>query len=99
MICCHGTASSCGARTGNQGHTIFDYRAANLAYAATEDWTKDWVDYEVRAQGAQITVWVNGFVLSKAEDVLPLEGIFGLQCERETVEYRNISIREMRSDR
>jgi hypothetical protein len=57
----------------DQGDTVFDYRAANVAYAAV------------------------GFMLSKAEDVLPLQGIFGLQCERETVEYRNIEIREMRS--
>jgi hypothetical protein len=83
---------------GEQGDTVFDYRAANLAYAATDDWTRDWVDYEVRAQGSRITVWVNGFLLSKAEDVLPLEGVFGLQCERETVEYRNMAIRELRSD-
>jgi hypothetical protein len=78
-----------------QGDTVFDYRAANLAYAATDDWTKDWVDYEVRAQGSRISIWVNGFLLSKAEDVLPLTGVFGLQCERETVEYRDIQIREL----
>jgi hypothetical protein len=83
---------------GDQGDTVFDYRAANLAYSATDDWTRDWVDYEVRAQGSRITVWVNGFLVSKAEDVLPLEGVFGLQCERETVEYRNMAIRELRSD-
>jgi hypothetical protein len=82
--------------TGDQGDTVFDYRAANLAYAATTDWTKEWVNYEVRAQGSRIVIWVNGVLLSKAEDVLPLEGVFGLQCERETVEYRNIEIREMR---
>jgi hypothetical protein len=84
---------------GDQGDTVFDYRAANRAYAATADWTRDWVDYEVHARGSRITVWVNGFLLSKAEDVFPLQGVFGLQCERETVEYRNILIREMGSDR
>jgi len=77
-----------------QGNTMFDYHAANLAYAATEDWTSDWVNYEVQAQGSRITIWVNGFLLSQADDIAPLEGIFGLQCERETVEYRNIVIRE-----
>ena len=41
----------------------------------------------------------HGFLLSKADDVLPLVGVFGLQCERETVEYRNIQIREMPSTR
>lgn len=84
---------------GDQGDTVFDYRAANQAYAATDNWTRDWVDYEVRAQGSRISIWVNGFLLSKADDVLPLEGVFGLQCERETVEYRNIQIREMRPAR
>ena len=83
---------------GDQGDTVFDYRAANLAYAAVADWTKEWVDYEAHAVGGRITVWVNGFLLSKAEDVLPREGIFGLQCERETVEYRNILIKELRSE-
>ena len=83
------------AAGGEQGDTVFDYRAATLAYAATEDWTKDWVDYEVQARGGRVAVWVNGFLVSKAEDVLPLKGIFGLQCERESVEYRNILIREM----
>ena len=66
---------------GDQGDTVFDYRAANLAYAAINDWTRDWVDYEVRAQGSRISIWVNGFLLSKADDVLPLEGVFGLQCD------------------
>ncbi|MDH4124487.1 MAG: DUF1080 domain-containing protein [Gammaproteobacteria bacterium] len=77
-----------------QGNTMFDYRAARLAYAATADWTEDWVNYEVQAKGSRITVWVNGFLLSQADDVAPLEGYFGIQCERETVEYRNIEIRE-----
>jgi len=83
---------------GEQGDTVFDYRAATLAYSATDDWTSDWVDYEVQARGSRIAVWVNGFLVSKAEDVLPLRGVFGLQCERETVEYRNILIREMRAN-
>src|SRR5262245_29162866 len=30
--------------TNDQGDTVFDYRAANLAYAAIGDWTKEWVD-------------------------------------------------------
>ena len=38
------------AAGGEQGDTVFDYRAAALAYSATDDWTKDWVDYEVRAE-------------------------------------------------
>lgn len=79
----------------DQGDTVFDYRAANLAYAATDDWTRDWVNYEVRAEGGRIAIWVNGFLLSKAEEVLPHRGVFGLQCERETVEYRNIEIKEI----
>jgi hypothetical protein len=83
------------AAGGAQGDTVFDYRAANLAYAATDDWTRDWVDYEVRAQGSRVSIWVNGFLLSKAEDVMPLQGVFGLQCERETVEYRNMLIKEL----
>ncbi len=82
------------AAGGHQGYTVFDYRAAELAYTATPDWTKDWVNYEVQAKGGRITSWVNGVLVGKAEDVQPLEGIFGLQCERETVEYRNIYIRE-----
>lgn len=87
------------ASGGEQGDTVFDYRAAALAYSATEDWTRDWVDYEVQARGGRVTVWVNGFLVSKAEDVLPLKGIFGLQCERETVEYRNILIHETSDER
>ena len=77
-----------------QGNTMFDYHAASLAYAATEDWTREWVNYEVQAQGPVIVIRVNGFLLSLAEDIAPLEGVFGIQCERETVEYRNIEIRE-----
>lgn len=83
------------AGAAEQGDTVFDYRAATLAYAATGDWTKDWVDYEIQARGGRVAVWVNGFLVSKAEDVLPLKGTFGLQCERESVEDRNILIREM----
>ena len=77
-----------------QGNTMFDYRAANLAYAATDDWTSDWVSYQVVAKGSRITIWVNGVLLSHADDIAPLEGYFGIQCERETVEYRGIVIRE-----
>jgi len=73
---------------------MFDYRAASMAYAATENWTKDWVSYEVQANESRITIWVNGVLLSQADDIAPLEGYFGIQCERETVEYRKIEIRE-----
>jgi hypothetical protein len=82
------------AAGGHQGYTLYDFRAAELAHAATPDWTSDWVDYEVQAKGGRITSWVNGILVGRAEDVRPLEGIFGLQCERETVEYRNIYIRQ-----
>jgi hypothetical protein len=78
-----------------QGDTMFDYRAATRAYAAVKDWTKDWVSYEVRAEGGRVTSWVNGVLVSVADDVQPRRGIFGLQCERETVEYRNIEIKEL----
>lgn len=82
-----------------QGDTMFDFRAAGLAYAATGDWTKEWVNYEARAEGGRITTWVNGVLVSRAEDVQPRRGLFGLQCERETVEYRNIEIKELNPER
>lgn len=78
-----------------QGDTTFDYRAANRAYAAVKDWTKDWVSYEARAEGGRVTTWVNGVLLGVADDVQPRRGLFGLQCERETVAYRNIEIKEL----
>lgn len=78
-----------------QGDTMFDFRAANRAYAATKDWTKEWVSYEARAEGGRVSTWVNGVLVGVADDVQPRRGVFGLQCERETVEYRNIEIKEL----
>ncbi len=78
-----------------QGLTMFDYRAAELAYAAVWDVTKDWVSFEARAEGGRITTWVNGVLVGQAEDVRPLRGLLGLQCETETVEYRNIQVKEL----
>ena len=82
-----------------QGNTMFDYRAANRAYAAVNDWTKDWVSYEARAEDGRVSSWVNGVLVSVADDVQPRHGVFGLQCERETVEYRNIEIKELNRER
>jgi hypothetical protein len=78
-----------------QGPTMLDFRAAEVAFAAVDDWTTDWLNYEARAEGGRITTWVNGVLLSQADNVEPLSGLFGFQCERETVEYRNIEIKEL----
>ena len=80
-----------------QGLTMFAYRAAELAYAAVEDWTKDWVSFEARAEGGRITTWVNGVLVGQAEDVQPRRGLLGLQCETEIVEYRKIEIKDLNS--
>jgi len=34
-------------------------------------------------------------LVGQAEDVRPLRGLLGLQCETETVEYRNIQVKEL----
>jgi hypothetical protein len=41
-----------------------------------------------------MTVKMNGLVVARAENVGVLEGKFGFQCEVNTVDLRNIQVRE-----
>jgi hypothetical protein len=73
-----------------QGETTFDYNVALKAYSTVGDWTT----YEVQAFGPSMTVKMNGLVVARAENVGVLEGKFGFQCEVNTVDLRNIQVRE-----
>jgi 3-keto-disaccharide hydrolase/Carboxypeptidase regulatory-like domain len=72
-----------------QGMTMFNYDAAMKTYLPIGQW----VSYEVQAFGPTVVTKVNGLVVGRAEDVYP-KGKFGIQCEVNTVEYRNIQVRE-----
>jgi hypothetical protein len=73
-----------------QGETTFDYNVALKGYSKVGDWTT----YEVQAFGPSMTVKMNGLVVARAENVGVPKGKFGFQCEVNTVELRNIQVRE-----
>jgi hypothetical protein len=72
-----------------QGMSMFDYGAAAKAYLPIGEWSS----YEVQAFGSTMVTKMNGVVVGRAENIYP-KGSFGFQCEVNTVDLRNIQVRE-----
>jgi hypothetical protein len=72
-----------------QGMTMFNYGTATKTYLPIGDW----VSYEVQAFGSTVVAKMNGLVVGRVENVYP-KGKLGIQCEVNTVDFRNIQIRE-----
>ncbi|HUT90034.1 MAG TPA: family 16 glycoside hydrolase [Thermoguttaceae bacterium] len=65
----------------------------------------DWNDYEVRAEGARVTHFINGVKLleyTEADASIPRQGVIALQIhkgEPMEVRFRNLRIKEIRSEK
>jgi len=55
----------------------------------------DWNLYEIRAVDKQITLWVNGAVVSEFNDCEVLSGYMGLEAEGYDVEFRNVQLKRL----
>jgi hypothetical protein len=55
----------------------------------------EWNVYEIRAVGPQITLWVNGAVVSEFNDAEVLKGYLGLEAEGYNVEFRNVRLKKL----
>ena len=55
----------------------------------------DWNLYEIRAVDKQITLWVNGAVVSEFNDCEVLSGYMGLEAEGYAVEFRNVQLKRL----
>jgi hypothetical protein len=53
----------------------------------------EWNTYELRAQGKQITLWINGAVTSELKECDVPRGYIGLEAEGYRVEYRNVQVK------
>jgi hypothetical protein len=53
----------------------------------------EWNTYEVRCQGPQITLWVNGEVSSEFTAPEVLKGYLGLEAEGFRIEFRNLKLK------
>ena len=55
----------------------------------------EWNIYEIRAMGRQITLWVNGAVVSEFSECEVSRGYIGLEAEGYRVEFRNVRLKRL----
>ena len=55
----------------------------------------EWNVYEIRASGRQITLWVNGTVVSEFHDCEVAGGYVGIEAEGYRVEFRNVRLKRL----
>ncbi|MEX2600070.1 MAG: DUF1080 domain-containing protein [Balneolaceae bacterium] len=55
----------------------------------------EWQTIEIEADGDSLTVWLNGSLVTRAENIVNPTGYIGLQGETGIVEFRSIEIREL----
>jgi hypothetical protein len=70
----------------------------NLRQKMTENRVKpagEWNTYEIRADGRQITLWVNGAVTNEFTDCEVPNGYVGLEAEGYRVEFRNVQLKRL----
>jgi hypothetical protein len=56
----------------------------------------EWNVFEFKAQGPDITAWVNGAVVSEKKDFAVLKGYVGLEAEGFRIEFRNLKLKELK---
>jgi hypothetical protein len=68
----------------------------NLRQGMTENRVKpagEWNIYELRAEGREITLWVNGAITNEFKECEVPRGYLGLEAEGFRVEYRNVLVK------
>ena len=59
----------------------------------------EWNEYEIRCEGRNIRLWVNGAVTSEFADCEVPKGYIGLEAEGYPIEFRNIRIKPLKARR
>lgn len=72
------------------GETTFD---SNAALAAAKP-TREWQTIDIDARGDQLTVRLNGSLVTRASNIVNPRGHIGIQGETGVLEYRTIAIRQ-----
>ena len=93
------------AQVGPAGGFIFgvgevngERKRVNLRESLKEDRIKpagEWNTVEVTAQGAKLTSWVNGAVVSEWDQCPLLKGHIGLEGEGFKIEFRNLKLKNL----
>jgi hypothetical protein len=79
-------------RHGNPGGTTnFDSAAAMQSARKTGEWQT----IEIEARGGELTVTLNGVVVTRATSIVNPTGNIGIQAEAGIVEYRSIQVLEL----
>jgi hypothetical protein len=73
------------------GDTALDREAVNAAFTGTGEWQL----LEIDAAGTEVTVRLNGTVVTRASDIADVEGSIGIQSETSAVEFRRIDIQRL----
>ncbi|MCZ6793023.1 MAG: DUF1080 domain-containing protein [Planctomycetota bacterium] len=57
--------------------------------------TGEWSSYEITCRGEELTVKLNGGLITTARDIKKLRGHVGIQAEKGLLEFRNIRLTEL----
>ena len=83
-------------RTGALYNRLSSNRWAARAVSPRDGRPGYWNDYRIMVEGPRITIWLNGQEVCSGDHKAPLaDGVIGLQCHTEVVQYRAIRIREL----
>lgn len=77
-------------RVAEEGETDFNREAVLEAYTGLDEWQL----FEIEMIGDSLKVWLNGILVTQAENIINPEGYIGLQGETGIVEFRKIRISE-----
>jgi hypothetical protein len=72
------------------GETALDRAAVSAAFTGTGEWQL----VEIEVAGTEVTVGLNGTVVTRAAGIEDVEGYVGIQSETSAVEFRRIEIQE-----
>jgi hypothetical protein len=73
------------------GATAFDQEAVREAFTGTGEWQR----LEVEVVGTDLTVRLNGTVVTRASDIADVEGYIGIQSETDAVEFRRVDVERL----
>jgi hypothetical protein len=74
------------------GETALDRAAVSAAFRGTGEWQF----LEIEVAGTEVTVELNGTVVTRASGIEDVEGYIGIQSETSAVEFRRIDIQKGR---
>jgi hypothetical protein len=74
------------------GETSLDRAAVSATFTGTGEWQI----LEIEVAGTDVTVELNGTVVTRASGIEDVEGYIGIQSETSAVEFRRIDIRKAR---